>query len=64
MGFSPGDFQDETREAPLHWEGKSKAIVLWNSDESSMLLRLNVKEARKALRQFSLLVDMLEANGL
>ena len=69
MGFSPGEFEEKwNRKNPrinrLHWEGKSESIVLWNADESEILLCLDAKNARKAADQLSLLADMLEEKRL
>ena len=63
MGFSPGEFV--SRGESFHWEGKGKpAIVLWNADESKILLWLTPEEARKASDQLALLADMAEEDRL
>jgi hypothetical protein len=64
MGFSPGSFVSKEDEKSYHWEGKSKSIVLWNHDESQVLLVLDKTNARAAMRQLITLVHMLEEKRL
>lgn len=66
MGFSPGEFvtADKDGAAAVHWEGRAHQIILWDAGETKPLLRLAKSEARKALDQLSLLVDMLEEDRL
>ncbi len=62
MGFSPGEFNGYTLghwEDGIHWEAGSGRIRLWNNDEMSLLLCLmDEDQAKKALEQLHLLVDM------
>lgn len=63
MRFSPGSFQNGPDE--VHWEGKGNGdIVLWTKFESKAIIWMDKVEARKALNQLQLLVEMAEADGL
>lgn len=63
MGFSPGNFPQRGTE--LHWEGKGTGdIVLWDKYEAKAILWLTKEEARAALDQLALLVQMAEEGRL
>ncbi len=65
MGFSPGEFYDMETQTEVHWEGKgSGRIYLWSKGEAKILLNLRLPDARQALNQLQLLVDLAEAYGL
>lgn len=64
MGFSPGDFKDQTTGHIFHLEGSPGSIKLWDEHESQLILRLGTEEARKMLDHLEMLVEMLEAGGL
>lgn len=63
MGFSPGKFTD--RGDTIHWEGKGNGdIVLWDRYEARAILWMTKQEARQALDQLKLLVEMAENDAL
>lgn len=58
MGYTPGDFRT-THGEDFHWELKwGPRIVLWAHDEMNQLLSLDLTNARLALQQLNLLVEM------
>lgn len=66
MGYSFGEFSGYTLghwEDAIHWEFTGGMIRLWSSDElTSLVVLMDLTEARKALRQLEFLVEMMEAN--
>ncbi len=59
MGFSPSGFQD-TEGNEFHWETSGMTVVLWNADESKVILRVTYEEARKLLDGIDLLCSLHE----
>lgn len=59
MGFSPGEFT--SKGSLFHWEGKGNGdIILWDENESTIILRLTVEEAHTMKDQLCLLIHLSE----
>lgn len=60
MGFSPGEFFDRDTGEQIHWEAKANGVCLWGPGELTRRAYLSWSDARKALDQLRLLVEMHE----
>jgi hypothetical protein len=61
MGFTPSDGFKDTYGSKFHLETSgSDEIVIWNADESKVILRMNYEEARKLWDDLDLLCRMYE----